>query len=616
MEMTALGDGNAYLTQVPLGEIQVSSTNPRKSFDSDGLDELTASIKELGVQVPLLVRKMFDPDDGELLSFELVAGERRLCAATRLGMETVPCLVREMTDEQARETQIVENLQRADVHPVEEALAYRSLIEAAAWPKDTNILAQDLKPEDVAKKVGKTAAYIAQRLRLLDLEETARLLFVENHITLKHALLLARLTPADQERAVRELLEGSGDYSKMSVAEVFAARKKNIATNSYSRHSRLVDMTEGELKEWISSQVMLKLKNAPWDLEDAKLVPAAGACTSCPKRSGSNAALFSDLTPDQDVCLDAACYGNKSRAFVVLSTQKAEAEGEPLLKLSAKSGHKKLPDPVTEKTVFRLGQWVAAKKGSCTATRRGILVDSSGIYAQTKYSSGDIVNVCVDQRCKEHKHTVEAVVKSGKGSTQPTESYEVRQKREKAEEDALRKKEEPILRAVYDAMLAKLTPAAMYLQSLILGEAQHSASLICKEMGIEYSKNAAVALKEFLAKATLEQLHRVAFHAILIKHLSPNGYWLRENPKRIREELWEAAKFLGVDASAIAKAMSKAAEKAVVAKPAAAKKAAPVKVVKGVKSKPAKLSPEAKKRIADAMKKRWAVAKKKAAKKA
>jgi hypothetical protein len=135
-------------------------------------------------------------------------------------------------------------------------------------------------------------------------------------------------------------------------------------------------------------------------------------------------------------------------------------------------------------------------------------------------------------------------------------------------------------------------------------------------MGVEYSKNAVLALKEFLAKATPEQLHRVAFHALLIGELSPHGYHLREDKKGVREKLWEAAKLMGVDAAAIAKTVSKAQEKAAAAKPVAAKKASPAKVAKGAKSKPAKLSPEAKKRINDAMKKRWAAARVKAAKKA
>jgi ParB family transcriptional regulator, chromosome partitioning protein len=598
--------------QVSLGAIVPSTTNPRKSFDEASMADLIASVRAAGVQQPVLLRPR-----GE--GFEIVCGERRFRAAKAAGLETIPAILREMTDNEALEAQIVENLQRTDIHPMQEAEAYAQLVEhAAGWakPGQPARVAHTLTAEDIAKAVGKAVPYVAQRMKLLQLILVARELFEQNYITLGHALLLARLTSDDQDKAVRALLNGSGDYAKMSTLDVFAARKKNIATNDHAKHSRLVEMTEGELKAWIADNVMLKLKTAPWDLEDAQLVPAAGPCTSCPKRSGSNAALFADMTPDQDVCLDAACFGVKHKAFIVLTTKRAAEAGEPLLKLTTKSGHKKLPEEVTDKLTFRNGQWLKAKKGSCAAVRSGILIDSSSQWSQEKYSAGDIASVCVDQRCKVHKHTVEAIVKGGGNGSKPVaESWEVRQAREKKEVAELRSKEEPILRAVYDAMLAKLTPASLYLQSLVLDSAESNAGEICAEMGVVIPKKtreaSILALKEFLAKATMEQMHKVAFHAMLIEELYPSDWTLRDNPKRVRETLWGAAKLLGVDAAAIAKAATPKPVKVASEPKPAAKKAVVAK--KGVKSKPVKLSAEGKKRIADAMKKRWATARKKKA---
>lgn len=596
--------------QISLGVIIPSTTNPRKIFDDAGMADLTASVREAGVQSPILLRPAHDSDGDSLPgTYEIVCGERRYRAAKTAGLETIPAIVRELDDNEALEAQIVENLQRAGVHPIEEADAYAAMILRGGKFGPANA-------EDVAKRVGKTVPYVAQRLKLIELSGVAKDLFVEGHVTLGHALLLARLTHADQDRAARELLSASGDYAKMSTAEVFAARKKNLATNQYVQHSRLVSDTEGELKDWIAANIMLKLKAAPWGLEDAQLVPAAGSCAACPKRSGSNAALFADMTADQDVCLDAACYGVKHKAFIVLTTKRAAEAGEPLLKLTTKSGHKKLPDEVTDKLTFRNGQWLKAKKGSCPAVRSGILIDGSSQWSQEKYSAGDIVSVCVDQRCKVHKHTVEAIVKGGgKGSKPVAESWEVRQAREKKEAAELRAKEAPVLRAVYDAMLAKLTPASLYLQSLVLDSAENNAGEICAEMGIAIAKKtrdgAIAALKEFLAKATIEQMHRVAFHAMLVEQLHPSDWTLRDNPKRVRETLWGAAKSLGVDPVAIAKAAApKPVKVAPETKPAAKK--AVVKKAAAKKSAVRKLSPEARKRIAAAMKKRWAASRKKA----
>ena len=175
--------------QLPIDCIQASRTNPRRSFDAAGLAELSASIAEMGIQVPLLVRPLMD--DGLAISYEIVAGERRYRAAQLAGKDTLPCLVREMTDEEAREIQIVENLQRADVSPIEEAEAFQAVLEVRG------------SISSVAMRFGKEEGYVAKCLRLNALTPWSRDALRGQLITMDHALLLARLAEAEQNAALK-----------------------------------------------------------------------------------------------------------------------------------------------------------------------------------------------------------------------------------------------------------------------------------------------------------------------------------------------------------------------------------------------------------------------------
>ena len=627
-------DTPAVLTDLPLASIRPSATNPRKTLDEAALFELMESIAASGLATPVLVRPVFVPIVGDPNMHELVTGSRRFAACQKLGRETIPAIVREMSDEEVLDIQIVENLQRADVHPIEEAEGYRVLIERAAWPGNETI-AQDLTPEDVARRVGKTTAYVAQRMRLLSLEVLAKRLFAESHITLGQALLLARLTIVDQVRAMVFLLGiAAWEIKRDSPAEKLIADRIETWTKAQtSEHrmqyagARLIKPTEVELKRWIADNVLLLLKDAPWRLDDAALLPIAGPCTTCPKRSGANAALFSDLTPEGDVCTDQACFAAKRKAFIAYAANEAKGNQSVLLKLSSKRSEEKLPELVTEKTLFKQGQWVPAEPNSCPAWANGMLRDGD--------DAGKVITVCCLQTCKVHKHKVDAPRPVSSGSSgAKQESHEERQKREVAEEEALLAAELPVRRAVYDAMLAKLTPEAKFLQTFLTIQASGRAAAVCDALGIEFKRSkeqwqangvATEALQPFVAAATLEQMHQVAFHALHVSELAPRVWDVRAKDHG-REALWGSAKHLGVDADAIATrvaaemaggvpaaevkpvpAKTAAAKKSVANKPAA-KKATPARKVReggkalGIK----KLSPAGRKTIADAMKKRWA----------
>jgi ParB/RepB/Spo0J family partition protein len=173
---------------IPIALLREAAQNPRQHFDPKKLEELTASIKAHGVRTPLLVR----PNANEHEGYEIGAGHRRYRAALAAGLAEVPAVIRPMGDTEFLELLTFENLQREDVHPLEEAEGYRALIRSKGG-------------YDVAKigeRVGKSASYVYDRLKLLELTPPAQKLFRDGKLTAGHAILLARLSPADQARAI------------------------------------------------------------------------------------------------------------------------------------------------------------------------------------------------------------------------------------------------------------------------------------------------------------------------------------------------------------------------------------------------------------------------------
>ncbi len=195
-----LTSGKAVV-QLDVLKIIPNPRQPRKEFDAERLDELAQSIKEQGIASPILVRKK-----GE--SYELIAGERRLRAAKKAGITSVPAIIKDFTDEQSLEIAIVENLQREDLNPIEEALAYRALT-----------LEFGLTHEVVAKKVGKSRAAVTNSLRLLDLPKEIRESINNGEISPGHARPLLSIQGREKQlKAWKEILK-----KNLSVRDVEAA---------------------------------------------------------------------------------------------------------------------------------------------------------------------------------------------------------------------------------------------------------------------------------------------------------------------------------------------------------------------------------------------------------
>jgi ParB family chromosome partitioning protein len=210
--------------------------------------------------------------------YEVVAGARRLRAARIAELENLPVRIVKLTDAEAIEAQCVENLQRQDIHPLEEALGFRALLELGE-PAYTIV--------SIAARTGKCEAYIYGRIRLADLIPPVAEAFLKDQITIGHALLIAKL-PASQQQ------------------EAFTAAFRGMWT---SEGNTQVLIPVRELGAWIESNILLQLASVPFDKQDETLVPEAGSCANCPKRTGFNKLLFPDV--QKDSCIDAQCLRHK-----------------------------------------------------------------------------------------------------------------------------------------------------------------------------------------------------------------------------------------------------------------------------------------------------------------
>ncbi|OGO99923.1 MAG: hypothetical protein A2Z93_14370 [Curvibacter sp. GWA2_64_110] len=275
-----------------------STTNPRKTFPADYLQELAVSVKASGVHQPLLLRPLPAwrvPDTPRNVTHEIVCGECRDRACEIGGVDEYPVMIKDLTDDQVLEIQIIENLQRRDLSELEEAEGYQCLM-------DHN---KELKPEDVAEKIGKSRTYVYNRLKLLDLGTEGRAALREGKIEASVAMLAARIPDGKQQaKFLQEVLRGQGyDREPMSFR-----RAQQLAQDSY----------------------MLKLSDARFKITVVDLVPGVGSCKECSKRTGANPDIFHDVK-SADVCTDPPCFHKKEEAAAKLLVKEAEAKGQTVI---------------------------------------------------------------------------------------------------------------------------------------------------------------------------------------------------------------------------------------------------------------------------------------------
>jgi ParB family transcriptional regulator, chromosome partitioning protein len=230
--------------QVNLEQLHVSPYQPRKRMDPEAIAELSASIAEKGVLQPLLVR----PSE---TGYEIVAGERRFRAAKQAGLTTVPVIIKNLSDQETLEIAIIENLQREDLNAVEEALAFKKLMDFG------------LNQEDVAKAVGKSRSAVANTLRLLQLSDATLNALADERISAGHARAILSQPESDRNWALEQILENNlnvrqAEELKRPEFSVLTPRGEIvIQTSSNSEYGQL----EQDLARHVGSKVVIKGKD-------------------------------------------------------------------------------------------------------------------------------------------------------------------------------------------------------------------------------------------------------------------------------------------------------------------------------------------------------------------
>ncbi len=419
--------------EVAIDGISPSKTNPRRPEDFKGaaFDDLVASVKEKGVLMPILVRPT------GVATYELVAGERRFRAAVVAGLKTIPAQIKAMNDEEAREAQIVENLQRADIHPIEEGMAYRKLLEESNKPPNSG--AHSVK--SIAAKVGKSEPYVRQRLFLTNLLPAAAEAYRSGKIHDGHAVAIARLTPKAQAATWKWL-------------------------DDEMRYDNVPDVKD--LREHIRKDEFQRLRVAPpWKGTE---IPEA-ACTECQK-SGKETLFGKDAT---EQCADPACYARKMAVWCAMKEKEYKDSGKPLTLVSSQYGHEK-GQKLLRKSDYHV---IEGKKDNCDTAHDALVVEG-------EEDLGKILSICTDKKCKKHTKEYAPYAPSPK----ELEKRRAEKKKQEAREAAKTKKEI----AENEKLAKKLLTAhpsdhaTVMLELALLNASENAVRNLSKEKGWEVKR--------------------------------------------------------------------------------------------------------------------------------
>jgi ParB family chromosome partitioning protein len=442
--------------------------------------------------------------------FEIVAGARRYRAAQMAEAVTVPVRIKQMSDAEVLEAQLVENLIRAEIHPMEEAEGFARLL-ALEEPK--------YSIEQIGARVGKSAIFVASRLKLVDLVPSAADAFYANEIGVGHALLLAKL-PADQQE------------------QALAACFKEAYNSGGATPTRIL-LPVRNLQFWIETNVLLILKDAPFDKRDAQLVSTAGSCADCPKRTGHNKLLFGDdLGKQGDQCTDPRCYNAKLAAHVA----KAVAAKPNLVQISTAYGGQKEGSAVLPRNKYTAIRDDKPQKKEdaqrpefkvCKYAADAIITEGSDI--------GTIHKVCANPECPIHH--------ASKQRPATDAAFKAEQEKRRREEAIAQATGLRVLKATSDAVPVRLMKRDLLFVTERLAAVldERRLAIIFRLQGIGKANGAGDApaklLASFLRKADESTLGRVLV-AITVLQSAHNS---NESAKALRE----AAEFYKVDVAAI-----------------------------------------------------------------
>lgn len=239
--------------QIPVGNVDTSPYQPRTVFDDDRIEELSQTIKTHGIIQPIVVRVRNN-------RYEIIAGERRFRAVTKLGLDTIPAIVREFNDSQAASIALIENLQREGLTAIEEAIAYQKLIDL-----------HQLTQESLAQRLGKSQSTIANKIRLLNLSEPVKASLMERKITERHARALLSLDSDELQQKVLDDIVSKDLNVKQTEARVAFLKETTKAKKSkrisFTKDVRLALNTIRQSIDMVSGSG-LQIKTNEKDHED------------------------------------------------------------------------------------------------------------------------------------------------------------------------------------------------------------------------------------------------------------------------------------------------------------------------------------------------------------
>ena len=355
------------ILELQLKEITASKYNPRKTFNEENMTDLVASIKDKGVINPIIIRKIANK-----AGYELVCGERRFKAAQKAGLKTIPTLVRELTDQQALEFQVIENLQREDINPVEEAEGFNALLTQFKYTQDT-----------LAKEIGKSQGYIAARLALLNLRVDFRNDLISGTLAPGHVKYLMICTKAGKVLdSIRKRLKEVKEQPTVRDFEVMVNDAVSRGTKDLEKHqwgggpefdtkdcakcefNRVVSRYSNHEKKCFNPEcyrakqsAALKTKNERIraKIDKGQVVPAdqlkdvedltgykckfdKKTCVKCEKRKVVIAKeSYGNKKIKKEVCTDKECFVRKNQEAAELEQKKQQEEFK---KLVARIKHK------------------------------------------------------------------------------------------------------------------------------------------------------------------------------------------------------------------------------------------------------------------------------------
>jgi ParB/RepB/Spo0J family partition protein len=514
-----------------LTEIRPSTTNPRKYFDPDQLGELSESIAKHGVLQPILVREAEPEGDTDRLRgvrYEIVAGERRYRAAELAGLAYIPAFVRTLTDSEALELQVIENLQRADLHPLEEAEGYEQLQRLHGYPV-----------EELAAKVGKSASYIYGRLKLCALSTAAREAFYAGDLTATTALLVARIPVQElQDEALKQIIQGDYGSGPMRLEEV---------------------------RDLVQRDYMLRLSSAPFPTSDPDLVPEAGPCGTCPKRTGNQQALFEDVK-SPDVCTDPRCFSAKRDASWGKEAAEHQAAGGKVIEGAAAAKALAATHSHNSATVQLAGTCMADPKYRTWGQLLGksLLKSDIVLVRDEQLQVHGLVNreLALERIGAKHEWAKKALTSGGAGSSSLSDSDAARRKKAEAERRWRRYLFDHVVALIKgDLGLEDLRAIALAYSEEMWHESRGMAVSVLLPTGAGEGKarkkapkpNPEGTLKKVIYGCTSERdLGRVLMVFVLVRELAVSA-WDTSTPDR----LLAAAKRHGIDVKALRAEMAR-----------------------------------------------------------